>query len=200
MDCSISGHEISSGRPVTIHLLAGGYSLENLALFQKITELPQEYRVCFLDSGEYRGIPYVVTDVLTGKTPLREWMGVIERKRAERTNPEDLTRVRVWKIPTWVQGGEGHAPEAPAEPPPATVPPAPAPAAEIEDEFSLMLGEHTAPAAEPAAPMVPPPPPPASGPGEFTRLMQAQSQPSAPTPPPPASEPGEFTRLMQAQQ
>ncbi|MDE3167831.1 MAG: hypothetical protein KGN36_18670, partial [Acidobacteriota bacterium] len=148
IDCSVAGHEIASGRPVTIHLLAGGYGVENLSLFEKIAGLPQEYRVCFLETGEYQGIPYVVTDVI-GKMPLREWMGVIERKRAERSAPDELTRVRVWKIPTWVQSGQGHAPEAPAAPPPVSS--APPPSAEVEDEFSRMLGEHAPPAPAPAA-------------------------------------------------
>src|SRR5690349_11296477 len=108
LDYAIAGRQIADGRPVTVHLLAGGRSPENDRLLQSIASLPPEYKVCFLDSGDFQGTMYVVTDVLAGNPPLREWVAALARKRAEEkaANPDDLTRVRAWKIPVWAAGGK----------------------------------------------------------------------------------------------
>jgi hypothetical protein len=113
-------------------------------------------------------------------------------------------------------------PAAPAAPAP---PPAP-PGARREGEFTRLFRSTVgdipaaplpAPPVAAAAPPPPsaktapaaPPPPAASGPGEFTRMFQAEPLPDAPAmpalPPPPAMPPptaespvGEFTRMFQA--
>ena len=185
----------------TVYLLAGGRNAENERLLESIAALPPEYKVCFLESGEYQGTTYVVTDVLAGNPPLREWVAAIARKRAEEkaANPEDLTRVRAWKIPVWAAGGQPVPPRvadtellAKRE---ADRTPEPKAAEEEPDDFMKMLGAVEDPSA--------PTPPTAPEPEEFTRPMQAPQQPPVAPPLPPqvaAPEPGEFTRLLQAQQ
>ena len=206
-DHALSAREISTGRSVTIHLLAGGHSAPNEALLAEIGTLPPEYQVCFLETGDQNGTPYVVTDAIAGNPPLRQWMTGLKSKIAadKAMNPKDATVVRAWNIP---RGGQ-----APAEPqtsileharPGAAAPPRPAPVSPggpDADEFSRLLAKLDPPKT-PASPPAPTPSSPASGEaGEFTRLLRAQSP--APPPPapaaPPAAEPGEFTRLLRAQ-
>src|SRR5580704_12335777 len=109
-DHALAGKEIAPGRSVTIHLLAGGHNPANEALMAEIAALPPEYQVCFVETGDQNGTLYVVTDAQAGNPPLRQWMtGVKARIAAEKqANPNDLTRVRAWKIPTWA--GAGQAP------------------------------------------------------------------------------------------
>ena len=59
--------EISTGRSVTIHLLAGGHNAANEALLADIAALPPEYHVCFVETGDQNGTPYVVTDPSGGE-------------------------------------------------------------------------------------------------------------------------------------
>src|ERR1039458_8102822 len=97
----LAGRQISSERPVTIHLLGGGHNAENEALLADIAALPPEYQVCFLETGDYHGTPYAITDVFAGNPPLRQWMAARKAQMAadKADNPNDLTRVRAWKIP-----------------------------------------------------------------------------------------------------
>src|ERR1035441_3647857 len=119
-DHALAGRQISTGRSVTIHLLAGGHNAANEGLLADIAGLPQEYQVCFVETGDHNGTPYVVTDALAGNPPLRQWMAGLKAKIAadKAANPNDLTRVRAWKVPAWA--AEEHtapAPEATTLPP-----------------------------------------------------------------------------------
>jgi len=71
LDQSLAGREIASGRPVTIHLLDRGMADENEYLLREISKLHSEYRVCFLETGNFQGTQYVVTDVLDGNPPIQ---------------------------------------------------------------------------------------------------------------------------------
>src|ERR1700760_3088942 len=77
-DHALSAREISTGRSVTIHLLAGGHSAANDALLAEIPTLPPEYQVCFLETGDQNGTLYVITDTLAGNKPLREWLTALK--------------------------------------------------------------------------------------------------------------------------
>jgi hypothetical protein len=66
--------EISTARPVQVHLFAAGLTAENLVLFRRIDRLPDTERRRVLDRGDSRGTPYVVTDRLAGYTDFREWV------------------------------------------------------------------------------------------------------------------------------
>src|SRR5262249_14789880 len=101
-DFLLPGKQISTGRPVTIHLLAGGNSPENGAVLEAIAALPQNYRVCFLETGEFRGNPYVITDVVAGNPPLREWLDTLKKQLAK-TSTAKLRHVGAWKIPVYVR-------------------------------------------------------------------------------------------------
>ena len=197
-DHALAGRQISTGRSVTIHLLAGGHSAANEGLLADIAALPPEYHVCFVETGDHNGTPYIITDVLAGNPPLRQWMVGLKAKIAvdKVSNPHDLTRVRAWKIPAWANPGQA-APQpeattlAPRQPEPVAPPrSAPVhPGGPDADEFSRLLAAIDTPKA--AAP---------AEPGEFTRLLRAQPEPPAQAAPaPPAAEAGEFTRLLRAQ-
>src|SRR5262245_32974889 len=91
-DYSVAARQIPSGRPVTIHLLAGGRNCVNETLLREIAALPPEFRVCFLETGESRGTIYVITDAIAGNPPLRQWMAALASKisAAKMTDPSDL--------------------------------------------------------------------------------------------------------------
>src|SRR5580698_2369587 len=114
-DHALAGKEIASGRSVTIHLLAGGHNPANEALLTEIAALPAEYQVCFVESGDQNGTLYVVTDALAGNPPLRQWLAVLKARIASEkaANPNDLTRVRAFKVPEWAASGQAQPrPEA----------------------------------------------------------------------------------------
>lgn len=199
-DHALAARQISSGRSVTIHLLAGGHNAANDRLLADIAALPPEYQVCFVETGDHNGTPYIITDVLTGNPPVRQWLAGLKAKLASEkaANPNDLTRVRAWKIPAAGRPAS-PIPEATVLAPKAAAPVPPPPAAVTapdDDEFSRLLAaidnaKTDAPAPAPAEP------------GEFTRMLRAEpakpAEPAAPTPPsraPEPAEPGEFTRLL----
>src|SRR5580658_260546 len=94
-DHTLPGRQISSGRLVTIHLLAGGHNPANDLLLAQVAALPPDYQACFLETGDFRGTPYVITDVLAGNPPLRQWMAALRAKMAtaEGSNPNDPSRM-----------------------------------------------------------------------------------------------------------
>lgn len=158
-DHALAGRQISSGRSVTVHLLAGGHNPANEGLLAEIAALPPEYQVCFLETGDYNGTSYVVTDVLAGNPPLRQWMAGVKTKIAadKAANPNDLTRVRSWKIPAWVAPGQAAPqPESTTLPRRKPEPAIPAPHAPVSpggpdaDEFSRLLAALDKPRTEAA--------------------------------------------------
>jgi hypothetical protein len=209
LEIALPGREISSARPVLVHLLAGGYAPENQELLRAVGNLSADQRKHVLDTGDHDGIPYVVTDTLPDNLLLRSWVAaaIVEQPRQSRepsaqagtpyAEPGEFTRL--------FQGAE--KPPAPTR---AAAPAklADAPARPEEQDTATMAKaattEGAAPAAAPAEPEF----------GEFTRLLRAPSAgPKAPAPPKgqeaaapsgappnePAAEPGEFTSMFQSQ-
>ena len=195
-DCSFQARQRSSGQFVLVHLLGGGKAPENELLIRSIGRLGASDRRHIVDTGVYRGIPYVITDVLPGDPLLRDWLR-----------------------------GLAGAPES-APPPAApeteeVKPPAPTPSPEpLSGEFTRVLRGWKEPQPEPAripeerivsAPATPPLAIPAEE-GEFTRLMHAAkpvaanapipTADAAPAEPPQPATPrpptGEFTRIWRA--
>jgi len=66
--------EITTKRPVQVHVFANGPSPDNLALLTKVAYLPDVERHRVIDRGMIQGRPYVVTDRLAGFASLREWL------------------------------------------------------------------------------------------------------------------------------
>src|SRR3974377_1076727 len=106
-DKALRSRQISSGRPVTVHLLAGGHSMENAALLQELETLPAEHRGLVLGVADDHGTLSVVTEVLPGDLPLRKWVAGL---RAAPAAPDDnaLSRARAWKIPAALQAQPGE--------------------------------------------------------------------------------------------
>jgi len=217
-EIALPGREISSARPVLLHLLAGGYAPENQELLRALGNLSADQRGHVLESGDHDGIPYVVTDTLPDNVSLRSWVaaavvaqppqsnGSAAEAGAPNVEPGEFTRL--------FQAVEMPAP-APARPAAATQTLATAPAEPEIGEFTRLL---RTPAAEPkaAAQSVAPQQEPAAEPGEFTSMFQPQPRVAAaaaatsgpvestglfhdPVPPPASqhSGPGEFTQAMQ---
>ena len=212
-DKALKSRQISSGRAVTIHLLAGGHSIENAALLQEIETLPVEYRGRVLDIGDYHGTPTVVTETLPGEVGLRKWVAGLRAAPAE-PDANALSRAHAWKIPSGVSRpepgeftsfmkladpGEGQMPAAPVAPGPKP------------DESTRMLtvstpqpAAGTPPAPAPAPVAEPPKADGPSEPGQFTRFLltlKPEQEPATPPAPGPATtaappEPGEFTRFL----
>jgi hypothetical protein len=66
--------EISTARPVQVHLFIGGSGGENARLLELIPQLPESERRRILDRGDSQGFPYIVTDRLAGYVDFREWV------------------------------------------------------------------------------------------------------------------------------
>jgi hypothetical protein len=214
-DQQLKACQISSGKLVTIHLLAGGYSGPNHDLLSDAAALPSEYRNRFLEIGDFQGMPFVVTEPGAVPTTIREWIpeavanvrsGIVSAGLAEPSaqppsdtpGPGEFTRMmRTGKDP---------------DPPPQTAKP------EI-GEFTRLMKSTPAESQPPSPPVTPSVPAAAAEPGDFTRMMRSVSDPpqKAPTPravapltsapaPPPVSAPiptatsgvGEFTRMLRA--
>jgi len=71
--------EISTARPVQVHVFVGGAVGESAELLGLVPQLPESERRRVLDRGESRGFPYIVTDRLAGYVDFREWVTVNSR-------------------------------------------------------------------------------------------------------------------------
>jgi hypothetical protein len=187
-EIGLPGREISSGRPVFLHLLTGGYAPENQQLLDALKNLSTDQRGHLIESGDHDGIPYVITDLLPDNLSLRRWAA---------------TAVAVPSPPSAALRTEAHSSSAdpgeftrlfqPAAKPAATKATAPAPPPPPPAALRTEANSSSA------------------DPGEFTRLFQPAAKPAAtkataPVPPPAAlpteansssADPGEFTRLFQ---
>src|SRR5271166_3917459 len=99
-EIALPGREISSGRDVLVHLLAAGYTPENLELLAAIDKLPAEHQRRVLDKGDHEGIPYVVTEVLPGTLKLREWLAAAKSEVPSPAPAKSSGHRGVWRIPT----------------------------------------------------------------------------------------------------
>jgi hypothetical protein len=218
-EIALPGREISSARPVLLHLLAGGYAPENQELLRALGNLSSGQRGHVLDSGDHDGIPYVVTDTLPGNLSLRSWVAaaVVAQppQSSESAAPAGAPFAGPGEFTQLFQAAEkpkeGVGTAAPVKPAPAPARPEAATqtlsAAPVEPEIGEFTRLLRTPAAEPkaAAPSVPPQQGPVAEPGEFTRMFEPQPRVSAataatsgvPAPAPQRSGPGEFTRAMQ---
>ncbi len=203
---TFEAREISTGRPVKVHLFVQAGAPLQAALLKAVDRLQGDERQRVLDRGKHEGTPYVVTDRLVDYPGLSEWVQAASRPtKPDSTEPtkEALESAGAWKLP---------------QTPPASKPSSPSlnqqfaelfPTAErpILPPETVILPPPTRPAA--AAPPRSQPPPAAQPPGEFTRMFQApvtaapdtgkSNIPAArPMTPPPSKEPGEFTRMFQS--
>jgi len=71
--------EVATARPVQVHLFAQGQTRDALALLGRLAYLPDAERRRVIDRGAHQGVPFLVTERLTGFASLREW---IERNAA----------------------------------------------------------------------------------------------------------------------
>jgi hypothetical protein len=74
--------EISTARPVQVHLFPSGTMGESAELLSLVPQLPESERRRVLDRGESQGMPYIVTDRLAGYVDFREWVTVNSRPSA----------------------------------------------------------------------------------------------------------------------
>jgi hypothetical protein len=214
-EIALPGREISSGRDVLVHLLAAGYTPENLELLAAIDKLPAEHQRRVLDRGDHEGIPYVITEVLAGTLKLREWLAAAKSEAPSPAPVKSSAQRGVWRVPAAVGAPPKSA--APAsepeefrrlfepvkEPEQVRRPP-------TQDE--LPTAQIVVPRLDQMAPATPvamqAPAPAEPEPGEFTRIMRSPAAPPLvpPTAPPAAMqapapaepEPGEFTRILRS--
>lgn len=73
-DQELLGREIATGRPVVVHLLARPTGPEDESLVRHAKSLASEQKESVLEAGDFRGRPYVVTEVLPGNVRLRKWI------------------------------------------------------------------------------------------------------------------------------
>ncbi len=71
--------EISTARPVQVHMFTGSDVGESAELLAMVSKLPESERRRVLDRGESHGVPYIVTDRLAGYLDFREWVAVNSR-------------------------------------------------------------------------------------------------------------------------
>jgi hypothetical protein len=162
---SFRAKQISTGREVSVHLLVGGKTPGNEALLARLRGLPPQSMGKLIEVGDHEGTTFVVTAAPPFQH-LNEWLD--DQDRAASEAARKLTRVGVWKVPTFPKAGASE----PAPPPPLA-PETPAPRASEPGEFTRMFQapapqatqsfEAARPAPEPApAPPAPPdsaPPP-----------------------------------------
>src|SRR3974377_1025570 len=105
-DKALRSRQISSGRPVTVHLLAGGHSMENAALLQELETLATEHRGRVLEVSDYYG---TVSGVTEGRPWSLPWGKGVAGRRAAPAAPDEnaLSRARAWKIPAASQAKPG---------------------------------------------------------------------------------------------
>ncbi len=68
--------DLSTRRPVQVHLFADPHERQTLELLAKLAYLPEIEKRRVLDRGIFQGRPYVVTDRLAGFANLKEWLDI----------------------------------------------------------------------------------------------------------------------------
>ena len=186
---TFAAREISTGRPVKVHLFVNAAAPIQAALLKAIDRLPDAAGARVILRGKHEGTPYVVTDMLAEHAGLSEW--VQAAGHGAKPKKPALETAGAWKLPV-------------AEPPPSAPPKSGGPAS-IDRKFSELFPAGERPILSPQTGIQPPPAPkpsvPAHEPGEFTRMFQAPGAPAtSPVAPaaPTKKEPGEFTRMFQS--
>jgi hypothetical protein len=207
-----NAREISTGRRITVFLFAGEQARLHAELLEQLRVLQRPDRNDLLEVGDNQGIPFVVTEPLSGIAELKRKVAVSPAPPAAAAPPAPGEFTRLFQ----------------ASAPPQPIREAAPPAQSATDEFTRLFQSSAPPRPiREAAPLPPPPlpptraplPPPAApsaqaGAGEFTRFFQSPlskapaSEPVLPPPPagppqkpsppavPPSSAPGEFTRIF----
>jgi hypothetical protein len=213
-EIAMTGTEISSGRPVTIHLLLERQSAETAGLLRDIAGLSSDRRQHILDQGDFEGIPYVITYPLPANISLRAWASTPEPQRSNEVlrpagykTPEPGEFTRLFQARSFepllqtsgTSSGPSSAPATPASPP-AEPAPKPGEFTALLGSFSVQKENFRAPAGQTPQPLTEKPPAPLNEPGEFTRMMRSPLAPegdAAQARPVMKPAPGEFTRLVQ---
>lgn len=107
--------EIATARPVQVHFLSN--PVENSALLASVDRLPESERRRVLDQGEIQGIPYVVTDRLSGYATFREWLAA-----QAPTSAKAEVDTQFWTLFDAGQASAGHVSAAPVFEKPAEAP------------------------------------------------------------------------------
>ena len=139
---SLTGTDVSSGRPVTVHLLLEAESPETVELLRNISGLSSDRRQQVLDEGNFQGIPYVVTYPLPGNASLRAWISAPEAQRSTQVlrpagykTPEPGEFTRLFQARAFEPLLQPHAPASTS-----SVPPNPPPeSAQKPGEFTALL-------------------------------------------------------------
>lgn len=210
-EMAIPGTDVSSGRPVTVHLLLARQDNELDELLRDIAGLSPERRRQVLDQGDYEGIPYVVTYPLPDDASLRAWISTPEVQR-----PTQVLRPAGYKTPepgefTRLFQARSFEPLLPASAKNEAPASAPSEGEQKPGEFTALLrqsGDQREVPKAPASETKPPqfekpsaekPPVQRNEPGDFTRMMRSPLAPETEAPiakPAPSQTPGEFTRLV----
>jgi len=77
-ELALAGREIRTGQPVMVHLLLGRQRPEVQEALRRLNSLRDEQRRHVLETGDYRGIPFVVTDGAPGASDMQSWLESIE--------------------------------------------------------------------------------------------------------------------------
>ena len=193
-----TGREILSGQAVAVRLLIAGAASESAELMTRLRNLTAEDRGLVLETGDYEGIPFVVTSILPAGLGLHAWLEGAAARLAPGQPPAvpgtlppgEFTRLFVSPSQS-----AANTLEAPASAP------APQPG-----EFTRLFVSPPPVSQEP----IPPEPAASAEPGAFTRMLQSplaapQAGSGLPTSQPTtgardAVNGGEFTRMFGQEQ
>ena len=203
--------QITLGHSLMVHFIHGSQRGDDLALLDRLAQLPESARKQFFDAGEHDSVPYVVSWPLPEFDSLPSWLDrTIEKNRqqskpvvpAPKTQPDtpsEFTRMFFKDMKEPAASGaddlfKGQLPAPPnlkTPPLPTTVTESPLPPKETGEFtrlFQVPVQVHK-PSAEPPprppAKQPEPPPPLGSSPGEFTQFFR-QAAPAEPHLPGPA--------------
>ncbi len=165
---TFKAREISTGRPVKVHLFVHADAPIQVALLKAIDRLPDSERSRIIERGRHEGTPYVVTDRLVEYPGLSEWV-----QAAAKLKKPALETAGAWKLPA-----------QPVAPPPAA-PPEPGAPPSLNRQFAELFPTAERPILAPDTALSPPPSPATKAPPPAALAV-------------PADEPGEFTRMFQA--
>jgi hypothetical protein len=137
--------EISTARPVQVHLFVAGATPECAELLALLSHLPEAERRRVIDRGESRGFPYVVTDRLAGYVDFREWITANSRPQQPAPGPSPALSIDEQFFELFNSPAPAAAPAPDPSPAPDAMPFLPGPAAVsgfrtpmVDDDPSLL--------------------------------------------------------------
>ncbi len=222
---TFNARQVSSGRPVLVHQLAGGPNRANqIDLLKMVLRYLRSASPLslgqVLDMGEEEGTTYLVTEVLPEFRTLRRWLeSEVKKQEPPSTTSSELERLAEYvnakpstsaSVPARSEGPRRLSASVLFKAPASESPPAPAQAdREIGIRDSGLGVRSEGPSVGPnLETRIPNPAFPAAreAAGEFTKLFQAPAAEEASVQgagqsaelPPSSQEPGEFTRLFRS--